>query len=1176
MVQAIDIYRPESELTRTALELKQIADAWKRSTSGARFTEALLTFLASKDNKNTRKAYAFSVLEFFAWYHTVKNRTPLPDEIRRADAFAYAKYLTDRTIGLDEYRLAQDPERTLDLSVYRFIKSNPGARIDRIRKHLLADRRFVTTVTFQAGGRPQRLTVLAIESEQPRGDELAAYVEAHDRQPPNGLDLHLACLVSHNLLRRTPTVEQIRQETAGLDIADASRAQLGFRVDPELFSYFLDTHTGASGAERSGTILLRLTALSSFWNYLIDTGENLGDQEPLLKHNIWHAPSKALRKRLPAHRQVVRELTTPDLSLFVQVLATTFVRSHGPEQALDVANAYLMGARVAEAATGTASAYDLRDRALLCFAFWTGARADEIGSLRRSSLQHTARGTLVSFVGKGGARNLIQLPPVAAHSLAALQQRLDERADRASPTSLAHMLVDDASPLYPPLKLWGRNQRPDLSPGDIRGLTVQGFGVMLHRRAKVAGFEPYGDSWRRMHPHGIRHLAAQQARARGVDLPTIQATLGHRSLATTGIYLEVKDPFERSLAPPVAAAPPPVVVPAAPVELELEPEIEPEVDYDLVAEPEELPEELIAEQPEPLIGVGAPPLELSPHDEAVELAEESEAVQSLLRIYTTNWGEKEHRTKLVAQGAGLLAHTYVGKRSGLAWWQGGGGKLSAPMSYTPNVSFPAMPVISPAQFMGALTTGPCEEPLCQSLAGLYEQWLGDPDKGPTAARALSEWVFSAATVTMDVDEVVRGRAGDWLAFDAPLEDTHLRGSPRILREHLDDAVLAWFERTAWQHRTSAESRMVRGTDLKIPEWYGQADPLASLPPSERAELLDWLQVFVGLPPQDMTPRFDGMSRAEIGKFLSLLCAYETLSTDPDLRKPEKRQYLEPIDVELTKLVAKLTHGRVKDFHYGETKLGRKAETVRAEMAREEAKRAGPDEELRAAVAASYSKYLAPHLMEVVGQVFGKKAATDPILELFALCTAGAPLKDVLDKYKDLFRVRKGTIAHTPAFIKSFALDTGQHSECVARRLARHIYEEGKAPQWHKRRNWPESTIPYLEAMSAYRIPCPSSQEKDLRGLLPTEEPIPVYEQWREAGNRLYAASIPEHETELIGVMAEEVARGGARPTRLQTGHRETRPNRRGRQHENFAAVRQHTPNPLLLIPLIIAMKRALP
>lgn len=53
----------------------------------------------------------------------------------------------------------------------------------------------------------------------------------------------------------------------------------------------------------------------------------------------------------------------------------------------------------------------------------------------------------------------------------------------------------------------------------------------IKQAAKAAGLR------KRVHCHGLRHTFAVQLDDEGVSMKTIQDSLGHRSLATTGIYL---------------------------------------------------------------------------------------------------------------------------------------------------------------------------------------------------------------------------------------------------------------------------------------------------------------------------------------------------------------------------------------------------------------------------------------------------------------------------------------------------------------------------------------------------------------------------------------------------------------------------------------------------------------
>lgn len=1218
MAQAIDIRQPERQLTRTGIEVKNLAQAWRRQAQGDRFIEALLTFLNTRiRNRNTRRSYSFAITEFWAWYQVTHRRMPTPDKVRRSEAFAYSEYLQSRTIGLDAFRLSQDPERELDEAIYQYVLDNPGTRIDKIRQHLLRKPRFTTTVRFTINGAPRSLTVLSIEEHEPRGDARDAYEVEHGQPPPDPLDLRLACLVEHNLLKRTPTIAEIRDGVVDLGLDDPSRAQLDYRVDPETFSYYVDTHT-ETGTARVTTVALRLTALSSFWSFLIDTGENTGDDQPLLLHNVWKAPLKDVNRRVPARKQVARELSTPSLELIGRVLATAFTKSHGAEQAYEAAMTTLAGGDATAAAMADASVYDLRDRAVILFALLVGARAEEMARVRKSDLQ-PGQPTLVELHGKGDKPRLVGVPSPVMRALRDLYERFEELADAADPRARVHRLLEPNAPLLPAIKLWGRNETDLAAADDLRGLSPSGFQAMLRRRAKRAGIEQGDPEMKRIHPHGIRHLAALLAVDRGQPLPVIQATLGHASLAVTGQYVEQRDPERRVLMEEAVRRPQPPLerqrqVIEAKAEVTEEPayqvpeDFEDEVDerddiIDMDLEPAEeddrfeddgdlsewrdpvVEEQEPEDEPEGIVGIGQAPEApiMTPTDKAILIATEVEAIDKMLDVYQTNWGEAEKRarTKLDDRARGVLAQAYVGKRSGLPWWQGTGDLNDPDFSYVPNQpSAPAMPVVAPGQFLGSVGDATCEQPLCLGLVQLYDRWYHDEEAyGPTAAQALVSWVRTAARVTIDVDDVVRRRGGYWASFDAPLDDTRLpKGqAPRVLREHLDGAIIAWFEEVGWQFRPSQKAGEPLGGELSVPGWYAEADPLASLDARDRRELFDWLAVFTGLPPRDNEPRLGGVSRKDAGAFISAICQYEMIKGDDDLGfgyglDPQmQQQSLDVLNQEIKKTVAKATRGRVAGFDYQDRRRQRKVDKTRQEMAREAAERLGSADDQQEDLRAMYSKYLAPYIMQLVGEIFGPVAGDDPLLTLFALCTAGAPLQRAGERYKSLFRVVGDTIEHTPVFRREFAQQTGAHSECVARRLARHIYEEGRAESWAKRRNWPE-TIEYLDAMSAYQVPCPGELEAELRDRLDAEEAQPVFEAWRDAQRRIEASFERDEDDEVAEVMREAAEREVARPARAPGAFETMRRNPSSLSRTRAAA--QCLPNGALMAIWTTAMRRA--
>ena len=77
------------------------------------------------------------------------------------------------------------------------------------------------------------------------------------------------------------------------------------------------------------------------------------------------------------------------------------------------------------------------------------------------------------------------------------------------------------------------------SPRRDGHLTRQAIGDVCRKWGRVAGFH--------VHPHQLRHSHATYAVQRGVDVFTLQATLGHSSSATTGHYVAANSRNSSSL-----------------------------------------------------------------------------------------------------------------------------------------------------------------------------------------------------------------------------------------------------------------------------------------------------------------------------------------------------------------------------------------------------------------------------------------------------------------------------------------------------------------------------------------------------------------------------------------------------------------------------------------------------
>jgi integrase len=498
---------------RTALA--KVASDWQFDGRGAAFADAMHAFIAGLESPNTRRTYAFGILEFWDWFEREQGSCPTPDRVSRSHAAAYVEWLKTRTESSDLVRLRREPDGELSAALCQCIRMRQGLSLSDIR-------------------------------QQMNSDGIEGIAEAEDEE----LDRRLGKLVRRRYLRREPTVAQVRAGAVELDGEDHGRAQIDFRVSPDVFRYFSSKRSDARGDERASTIATRLGALSSLWEYLADSGENVGQTDPLLQHNIWRRHLRRASRLAPGRKKASRALKTPDIALFTELLAVTFQRSHGAAiaaQARKAAEMAIAGGDTSLSASGQASIYDLRNRALLLMLLFTGMRADEVGSVRRRDL--SGESALLTVVGKGGKTRLFRVPDEVLRALEDFNKQLTSLARRrhrgAAAMNRSQRLLEPDAPLMP----GGRNAGQHQSAEEMRGLGRSGIAMILRRCAEQAGVKPGSGQFARVHPHGIRHLAGKWAQARGVPLPIIQAVMGHGSLATTGQYVEEHDPGRLCLSP---------------------------------------------------------------------------------------------------------------------------------------------------------------------------------------------------------------------------------------------------------------------------------------------------------------------------------------------------------------------------------------------------------------------------------------------------------------------------------------------------------------------------------------------------------------------------------------------------------------------------------------------------
>ena len=139
-----------------------------------------------------------------------------------------------------------------------------------------------------------------------------------------------------------------------------------------------------------------------------------------------------------------------------------------------------------------------RDYVLIKGAYLLGCRVSEIAAIRWKDIEVLSDGGQIHLLGKGHKARTVR---VSSDTLELFQSLGRGEAD---------------SYVFP-------------SPRRKGHLTRQAIGDVYRKWGRAAGFH--------VHPHQLRHSHATHAVQRGVDVFTLQATLGHSSSATTGHYV---------------------------------------------------------------------------------------------------------------------------------------------------------------------------------------------------------------------------------------------------------------------------------------------------------------------------------------------------------------------------------------------------------------------------------------------------------------------------------------------------------------------------------------------------------------------------------------------------------------------------------------------------------------
>ncbi|PRQ12014.1 tyrosine recombinase XerD [Corynebacterium sp. 13CS0277] len=158
----------------------------------------------------------------------------------------------------------------------------------------------------------------------------------------------------------------------------------------------------------------------------------------------------------------------------------------------------------------TATAVDVRDRALLELLYGTGARITEVLSLRAQ--EGIGDRDMVLLHGKGDKERLVPLGEPA-------RQAVREYARRSRPELAAKARAGVPQELF--LNTLGRP------------LSRQSAWKVIKERAQRAGVTA------EISPHTFRHSYATHLVQRGVPVRTVQELLGHAAVTTTQLYMHM-------------------------------------------------------------------------------------------------------------------------------------------------------------------------------------------------------------------------------------------------------------------------------------------------------------------------------------------------------------------------------------------------------------------------------------------------------------------------------------------------------------------------------------------------------------------------------------------------------------------------------------------------------------
>ena len=280
----------------------------------------------------------------------------------------------------------------------------------------------------------------------------------------------------------------------------SSHTQASYRIAFRLFRCYLDTRKPGSKAARFRLSDLEVTLMLDFLSWLEDPrGRNVSPQTRNARLAAWRAFFRFLR----LHRSEGERCLWERFQMLPFKRTTHTVTDHLEFHEVE----RVLGAVDLNRRDG------FRDLTLLAFLYNTGARAQEVALMRKSGLILDYPPT-VRLLGKGRRERVCPLWPSTA---VLLERYLADH--RPQPLCEAEPFVFV-------------NQRRGV-------LTRHGVRRIIKKHVKSAAETLPSLRRKNLTPHSFRHSTAVHLLESGADINVLKAWLGHRSVKSTGRYLDL-------------------------------------------------------------------------------------------------------------------------------------------------------------------------------------------------------------------------------------------------------------------------------------------------------------------------------------------------------------------------------------------------------------------------------------------------------------------------------------------------------------------------------------------------------------------------------------------------------------------------------------------------------------